>query len=397
MVIQRQEDRLYRWVLNTSQLVGELDFVLRDLVLTDRGHGGCMRKFSFLVIVWVLGFATSASAQDPAITAKWPVCRLGKAPIAPGPPPLDAQVFPAKGGPVIMSEAGPGSSVRLINCRLPVDTPSYRGSDGDLRDVASNQPYTPVGWDASPPSVIVGPEGPKGDKGDTGATGATGSIGLQGPQGNSAVVPAPPVPVTTSTKKWGLTGSAMIGIFQSVPVGTAIERITGRNVCFTGRLFEVGVAKGDQKSSIWRATFVVQTVDDGSTTNFICQNCAQEVTTTTVGVKVLGVKGERVQRIKLLPSRSPVQLMVTGHVGLGHMSGRASQSTGPIGGSPTKVSAVGVDELFGSNWFPIVGGGVGLMGDFGQHWTYGLTAVGFEWPGIYYGAITVTYWFDKSK
>jgi hypothetical protein len=106
------------------------------------------------IIVVIICVPLSAQTTPPA---SWPVCQLGKAPVAPGPAPVEATTFPVKGGPVVMSEAGLNGAVKLIRCNLPTNTPSYRGADGVLRDVASNQPYWPVGWDAAPAPI---PEAP---------------------------------------------------------------------------------------------------------------------------------------------------------------------------------------------------------------------------------------------
>lgn len=98
---------------------------------------------------------TIRAAANPE---NWPVCQLGRAPIAPGPAPSEALVFRTAGGPVVMSEAGPPGSerqVRFVSCRLAAGSEVYRGADGTLRDLPSNQPFWPVGWDAVPPEPLV--------------------------------------------------------------------------------------------------------------------------------------------------------------------------------------------------------------------------------------------------
>jgi hypothetical protein len=110
---------------------------------------------AMLLIAIPLSHAVAEAQTTP--TASWPECKLGKAPISPVAPPAEATTFGAKGGPVVMSEAGTAGAVKLTRCRLPENTPSYRGADGVLRDVASNQPYWPVGWDAAPPAPTPTP------------------------------------------------------------------------------------------------------------------------------------------------------------------------------------------------------------------------------------------------
>ena len=180
---------------------------------------------------WILGgilvglvslalFASKHADGQTTQPASWPVCRLGKAPVAPGPPPTEAVVFPAKGGPVIMSEAGTAGAVRLIRCNLPADTPSYRGADGVLRDVASNQPYWPVKWDAIPASIPVprdgidGQPGPRGPRGFPGINGV-GTPGPRGLPGRDAVVP-PPSPVVKKGH------GKLVGILVAVGVTAAV-------------------------------------------------------------------------------------------------------------------------------------------------------------------------------
>jgi hypothetical protein len=163
-----------------------------------------------IAILMVISPCTFTFAQTTP-TASWPVCKLGKAPIAPGPAPEEATVFPVKGGPVVMSEAGVAGVVKLIRCNLPANTPSYRGADGVLRDVASNQPFFPVGWDAATSEILQGPAGPKGDKGDIGPQGpagpATSSSSLpQAPSPsviNNIYMPPPASPVVDTTANYG--------------------------------------------------------------------------------------------------------------------------------------------------------------------------------------------------
>lgn len=150
-----------------------------------------MKKLVMSFVLVCLGLATMANAQT-SNPAKWPVCHLGAAPIAPGPAPTEAQVFKTMGGPVVMSEAGPAGSVRLVRCRLAPGTEVYRGADGELRDLPSNQPFWPVGWDAVAPAPIAqavrGIRGKKGEPGAQGIQGLRGEKGDKGDQGEAGRV-----------------------------------------------------------------------------------------------------------------------------------------------------------------------------------------------------------------
>jgi hypothetical protein len=39
---------------------------------------------------------------------------------------------------------------------------------------------------------------------------------------------------------------------------------------------------------------------------------------------------------------------------------------------------------------------VGVMGDLGSHFTYAVTIVGVEYPGRYFGRVSLTYWPKKK-
>jgi hypothetical protein len=141
-----------------------------------------------LVVFVVLGMGLVAQAQNPNTTdpAKWPVCRLGAAPIAPGPAPSGAVVFKTEGGPVVMTEAGPNGLVRSVRCRLTSGVEVYRSADGTLRDLPSNQPFWPINWDASPPpSPKDGTNGANGTNGRNGRDGVNGINGRNGFDGRN--------------------------------------------------------------------------------------------------------------------------------------------------------------------------------------------------------------------
>jgi hypothetical protein len=67
-----------------------------------------------------------------------------------------------------------------------------------------------------------------------------------------------------------------------------------------------------------------------------------------------------------------------------------------VGKPATKAETVGASELFGSRWVPNAGLGIGVMGDLGKHFTYAVTLVGVEYPGSYYGRVSLTYWPKKK-
>lgn len=87
--------------------------------------------------------------------------------------------------------------------------------------------------------------------------------------------------------------------------------------------------------------------------------------------------------------------MITGNIGVGHISGEVWQVTAPMGAAtystPHRVEA---RELFGSDWVPFAGAGVGITTDVNKKLNLTVTAVGVEHlSGIYYGRIGGTYRF----
>jgi len=208
--------------------------------------------------------------------------------------------------------------------------------------------------------------------------------------------PPPPVidsPYYETVSAWGVTASAMIGEFNSIPIGSAISSLTGRTVCSTkGRTFDIGVAHGGPESSLWRLTVMSKAFKEGSFTQYTCANCSQDIrTTANAGVHAWGVNLERVFRISVHEGRA-IQPMVSVNGGVGRISGTARQQT--IRDSVvTSTRAVEASELFSSKWLPNAGVGVGFMGDLGEHVTYAVIVAGVEYPGLYYGKIGLTFWF----
>jgi hypothetical protein len=171
-----------------------------------------------IVAVCALAIMASSASAQTTPPASWPVCNLGAAPIAPGPAPAEAKVFPSQGGPVIMSYAGRAGAVVLVRCKLPVDAQVYRGADGTLRDLPSNQPFWPVMWDASPPLQQRGEPGPAPTEAQVLAAVAMYCAAHDGCRGQQGLdfVPSASKSWCGTTCRW-LVGSAIVGgIFIAV-------------------------------------------------------------------------------------------------------------------------------------------------------------------------------------
>ncbi len=208
------------------------------------------------------------------------------------------------------------------------------------------------------------------------------------------VAPSPP-----SSSQWGLTASGMIGSFDSIPIGGDggfIESIAGRRVCVQGRTVDLGLARGGVASSFWRFTFASKSFRKGSFTEFTCPSCTQEVRIVEDGnVRTLGLQVERVQGFKN-KTWGAIRPMVSLSVGAGRISGSVRRSSGHVGKPHTISEVVDASELFDSRWVANAGVGVGVMGDLGRNFTYAVTVVGVEYPGRYFGRVSLTYWPKKK-
>ena len=107
------------------------------------------------------------------------------------------------------------------------------------------------------------------------------------------------------------------------------------------------------------------------------------------GMSVWGGKIEGIWRLG--PRSWPVQPALGGHIGVGRVSGSATQYVYSVETGTTEVRRVGARTLFGSEFFPIVGVDGGIAGDFDEKkWTYGLSA-GYDHPGLSAG-VKLTRW-----
>lgn len=338
-----------------------------------------------IVLVTVMG-ATLAEAQTRrpqgnAPIEQWAVCQLGKAPVVRNrPAPNEAQVFASPGGPVIMSEDGPGSSIRWIQCRLPAGTPSYRGADGVLRDVESNQPYFPVMWDAAPPVALKGERGEDGiscwdinmnhakdaaeDINGDGVVDVLDCRGAKGDKGNDGE-PGKTITVidTGGDSKWGVVGEVA---FSYVPElgGSVAASFLGRENCnLKGVSFGLGLAREDDHG-YWEVLATGKTIS-GSTFAY-CRECNQEAYTEADGVMSWGARVGRIQTFSDKNWRPA--LVVEG--GFQTLTGKTRQYIATVGGKNFPPEDGGAEKLFGSKVigdavlavaFPVKTGSVKLM------------------------------------
>lgn len=217
------------------------------------------------------------------------------------------------------------------------------------------------------------------------------------PQPPLPTLPPPPEPSQTFFQtpvqikdKWGLTTSSLLGKFSSSPINGLVSRLTDRDICSVdGRAFDVGIARSRSGSSFWRLTFTGNIIEDKSYTRYFCSDCNTHITNAAREMRIWGGKIERIQRIGF--GGQVIRPMITLHVGLGGVTGTSIRTIQRSDGL-LKEEEVGARELFSSNLFPIVGAGVGFAGDIGERFTYGVTIVGVQYPGVYYGGVMLTYW-----
>ena len=210
-------------------------------------------------------------------------------------------------------------------------------------------------------------------------------------------LPAPPArrepkPRRESVRQWAPTAGALAGPFDSEAISGVWTGMLGREFCAQGRSFDIGLAYGKPGGSLWRFSFAGVAFDDRSFSRYSCEDCDLTVTVAARSARVWGFRAERVFRI--VKPTWPVAPMFTLHGGAGRATGRAIRMKNPVGNrSDFTRETVAASRLLDSEWFPIAGGGAGVMGDIGQKFTWGFTAVGVEFPGVYFGGVQLTYWF----
>ncbi len=195
----------------------------------------------------------------------------------------------------------------------------------------------------------------------------------------------------SSIPVWGITGSAMIGEFDSRPLGGALESMTGRTICMQGRDFDIGVARGTPTSTVWRFTVARKSIYEGSFSRYQCPSCGLDIETTALSnVNVWGARIEGDFRIPVGRGHG-IQPMISISAGVGRIVGDAHQRTtrSTIVSVTKKVSA---RELMSASAFPMGGAGVGFTGPLGSRASYAVTVIGFEYPGRYYGRVTLNFW-----
>lgn len=357
-------------------------------------------SFVFMVLVIV-----SSRAQAQTTVVPVPTCQIGtQYSVNPNRQlaPRESIVKVSGGIVTITQREKPGSShIVFRRCVLPPNEVVVGGILPWVRKCG--QDFIPEGWIVPGMQALqglpgpIGPQGPKGDKGDPGLQGLMGLRGDKGDKGDSGERglkgDSPPVIHKKEMVSWGFTGGGTLGAFSSEPIRGIVNNIADRSICSVkGRALNVGLAWGGPGKSLWRVTLAGMVVKDNSFTRYQCKNCGQEleVTIASQGMTVLGGQLERVQRLG--PRDWKVQPMVSIHAGAGRVSGQADRYIGPVGGVPTTLEHVGADQLFGSRFLVLAGGGIGFMGDLGKQVTYTVTLAGIQYPGVYYGGVQLTYW-----
>ncbi len=189
---------------------------------------------------------------------------------------------------------------------------------------------------------------------------------------------------------------ASVGI--GLPVGNPFSGISEREICVRGETYNIGLVRGEQRSSLWQLTFEVQTFNAGSYTQVDCSSCNQTMRVVTPGATVWGVNLERNFRIKIFKDSSSIQPMFLVNGGAGFIEGGAMRYVGTTGTNTFPYTREGeAKAMFGSSFVPSGGVGVGLMGDHGRNITYILTLVGVKYPIGVYSKAGVAYRWSKKK
>lgn len=192
-------------------------------------------------------------------------------------------------------------------------------------------------------------------------------------------------PASDDASNWGLTGSVMLGTFSSMPINSFVSGLAGRNVCdVKGHTFGGGLAWRPDEDSwlIVRFTAEGKTIKDGSYTQ--CKEC--NLTRVAYNMKAWGGQIEAVGKF----TDWPIKPMASLNLGAGHVTGLAFEFVGAAGTIPPSARTVGARELFGNDWLAFAGAGLGVAIDQGSNITWGITAVGLEFPGRYFGKVSFT-------
>lgn len=184
--------------------------------------------------------------------------------------------------------------------------------------------------------------------------------------------------------QWAPTASFLLGEFDTGPLVAELveETFDFDDFEFTGRSWDIGVARGRPGHSYFRICYTEVRVQEGS---FAVEG---DLLTTTRDVRVRGAKIERVWYVGR--ASWPVAPMVSLHGGVGKVSGEVVET---ISGDAQVKDA---SEILDTEWWPIFGAGIGLTGRINDYVTITGSVAGIEFPGVYYGAVQVIVWPRRS-
>ncbi len=388
-------------------------------------------KKAILVLALLVAAVATAEAQarqQPASQRDLvpPDCRLGRAPVNTKrvPAPGEQRFIAPKGAIVHMEFRTPGQQ-RLtdVRCKFAEDTESYAMSPSRAWDVPSGNDFTPEGWAIVYKFPEVrGLDGRPGERGEPGLKGEPGRDGLncwdingngdadaaedidnngvlnardcrgeQGAPGANGVTEVRYIDdVDDGPGTLGFTGS--INPFSSVPISGLVGKLTGRDVCeVNGLTWTVGLAvRGEPEASgrrneFWRFAFAGTTINEGSFTHFICNECNKEL---RVVAKDMRVWGGEVEAVFYLTDWERVRLVFSPYVNVGKVVGTATRYEILANGTAVPTN-VGARELFGNDWY----GRGGVMAGIGKHNARVAWGAGATIDNMGVGAkVTVAFW-----
>ena len=203
--------------------------------------------------------------------------------------------------------------------------------------------------------------------------------------------------------QWGPSFGILLGKFNSDDLGVVddfVEEAVGYETQLKGRSWDLCAARGGIGRSMTRICYTQLRVDDGG--GFEDEPFFE---TLTRDVLIKGFKVERIFRVG--PARWPVAPMVNLHGGLGKISGAVAftgynvvpDSTQPTGFRRTTVALQEQQPVteywpkFSDDWTFLLGAGIGVGADLGQHATVNFGVYGMEFPGVHkVGLLQVTFW-----
>lgn len=201
-------------------------------------------------------------------------------------------------------------------------------------------------------------------------------------------VESPTITLREGRSRWGLTSSAVVGRAPE-PTKAWLGIAAGKDVTLVeGFSFDFGLSfRSKPRSSFWRFTAALETVDEGSLTRYFCE-CGNQVSTVSNGWTAWAPRVERIQKLFTI---RPIQPVLSLRLGAFMVRGMAYEYAGPVGGLPTSAKQTDTRDLLESSFLVDAGLGLGIATELGRHLTL-TPLIGVEFPRGPFFEVGLTFW-----